>query len=179
MKKNIFKILLLVFIMCGFTAQGLAEPPDYLDRQPTKEQRDKVRKRIETLKMWKLTQALDIDETTSARLFPLLNRYDKRKSEIHQNIRQGMREMKKSLKENRTEGLQNTLAMIEENHRTLQSINDEEWQEMKQILTVKQQAKFIIFRQEFDREVRKIISDTKEKRKKRGVQGRNERPFDN
>lgn len=167
MKKNVVKIILLVFIVCGFTAQGFAEPPGYLDRPPTKEQRDKVRKRIETLKMWKLTQALDVDETTSAKLFPLLNRYDKRKAEIHQNIRQGMREMKRSLKENRTEGLKNTLAMIEENHRALQSINDEEWQEMKKILTVEQQAKFIIFRQEFDREVRKIISDSKERRNKR------------
>ena len=176
MKRNAVKILLLVFILCGFTAQGLAEPPDYLDRPPSREQRDMVRKRIETLKMWKLTQALDIDETTSAKLFPILNRYDQRKAEIHQNIRQGMREMKQSLKENRTGGLQNTLAMLEENHRALQSINDEEWQEMKKILTVEQQAKFIIFRQEFDREVRNIIADTKEKRKRRGDQGRLDRP---
>jgi hypothetical protein len=167
MKKNVVKILLLVFIVCGFTAQGLAERPGYLDRPPTKEQRDKVRKRIETLKMWKLTQALDVDETTSAKLFPLLNRYDKRKAVIHQNIREGMREMRRSLEENRTEGLQNTLTMLEENHKALQSINDEEWTEMKKILTVEQQAKFIIFRQEFDREVRKIISDTKERRNKR------------
>ena len=140
MKKNVAKILLIVFIVCGFSAQGLAEQPDYLDRPPTKEQRDRVRKRIETLKMWKLTKALDIDESTSAKLFPLLNRYDKRKAEIHQNIRQGMREMRRSLEENRTEGLQNTLAMLEENHKALQSINDEEWQEMKKILTTEQHA---------------------------------------
>jgi hypothetical protein len=87
-----------------------------------------------------------------------------------------MRDMRKALKENRTEGLEKTLAMLEENHKTLQSINDEEWQEMKQILTVEQQAKFIIFRQEFDREVRKIISETKERRQKRGARGRIQRP---
>jgi len=175
MKKNIVKILLLLFIMCGFTAQGLAEPPGYLDEPPTKEQRAMVRKRIETLKMWKLTKALDIDETTSAKLFPLLNRYDKRKAEIHQNIRKGMKEMRRSLKENRTEGLQSSLAMLEENHRALQSINDEEWQEMKKILTVEQQAKFIIFRHEFDRDVRKIISDAKERKHRRVQRKRYER----
>ena len=174
MKKNIVKILLLLFIMCGFTAQGLAEPPGYLDEPPTKEQRAMVRKRIETLKMWKLTKALDIDETTSAKLFPLLNRYDKRKAEIHQNIRKGMMEMRMSLKENRTEGLQNTLAMLEENHKALQSINDEEWAEMKKVLTVEQQAKFILFKQEFDRDVRKIISDSKERRHKRAQKRRYE-----
>lgn len=176
MKKNVVKILLFLFIMCGFTAQGLAEPPKYLDEPPTKEQRDKVRKRIETLKMWKLTEALDIDETTSAKLFPLLNRYDKRKAEIHHNIRESMREMKRSLRENRTNGLEKTLAMLEENHRALQSINDEEWAEMKKILTIEQQAKFILFRKEFDREVRKLISDTRERRRGRGSKGRVGRP---
>jgi Spy/CpxP family protein refolding chaperone len=175
MKKNVVKILLILFIMCGFTAQGLAEPPGYLDEPPTKQQRDRVRKRIETLKMWKLTKALDIDETTSAKLFPLLNRYDKRKAEIHQNIRKGMREMRSSLKENRTEGLKNTLAMLEENHKALQSINDEEWAEMKKVLTVEQQAKFILFKQEFDRDVRKVISDAKGRRHKRVQKNRYER----
>jgi len=174
MKKNVVKILLILFIMCGFTAQGLAEPPGYLDKPPTKEQRDRVRKRIQTLKMWKLTKALDIDETTSAKLFPILNRYDKRKAEIHQNIRKGMMEMRRSLKENRTKGLQNTLAMLEENHKALQNINDEEWAEMKKVLTVEQQAKFILFKQEFDRDVRKIISDSKERRHKRAQKRRYE-----
>ena len=175
MRKNVMKILLVLFIMCGFTAQGLAEPPGYLDGPPTKEQRDRVRKRIETLKMWKLTKALDIDETTSAKLFPILNRYDKRKAEIHQNIRKGMMGMRKSLEEKRTEGLQQTLAMLEKNHKALQSINDEEWAEMKKVLTVEQQAKFILFKQEFDREVRKIISDSKERRHRRFQQNRYER----
>lgn len=165
MKKNIVKILLLLFIMCDFTAQGFAEPPDYRDEPTKKEQRDRVRKRMETLKMWKLTKALDIDETTSAKLFPILNSYDKRKAEVHQNLREGMRELRKSLEENRTDQLKNTLAMLEENNKTLQSINEEEWAEMKKILTIEQQAKFVLFRQEFDKEVRKIISDSKGKRK--------------
>lgn len=168
MKKTVLKILLTLLITCGFTTYGLAEPPDYWDEPPTKEQKDRVRKRIETLKMWKLTKALDIDETTSARLFPLLNRYDKKKAEIHYNLREGMRELRRYLKENRKDQIKDTLAMLEENHRALQSINEEEWVEMKKVLTIEQQAKFILFRHEFDREIRKIIADATERRHKRG-----------
>ena len=176
MKKNLVKILLLLFIMCGFTAQGFAEPPGYLDEPPTKQQRDRVRKRIETLKMWKLTKALDLDEAASARLFPILNKYDKRKAEIHQNLRKGMREMRRSLKENKTGELKNTLAMLEDNHRALQNINDEEWAEMKKVLTVEQQARFILFRQEFDSEVHRLIADAKDRRRGRAGKGRGVMP---
>ena len=176
MKKNVVKILLLVFIVCGFTAQGFAEPAEYLDKPPTKQQRDRVRKRIETVKMWKLTKALDLDEASSVKIFPILNRYDKRKADIHQDLREGMREMRRSLKENKTAGLQNTLAMLEEKHRALQNINDEEWAELKKVLTVEQQAKLILFRHEFDREVHKLIADAKDRRHKRGGKGRVERP---
>lgn len=176
MKKHVVKIVVLLFIMCGFTAQGFAEPAEYLDKPPTKQQRDRVRKRIETLKMWKLTKALDLDEASSAKIFPVLNRYDKKKAEIHQNIREGMREMRKSLKENKTGGLKNTLAMLEEKHRALQNINDEEWAELKKVLTVEQQAKLILFRHEFDREVHKLIADAKNRRPERGGKGRGARP---
>jgi Spy/CpxP family protein refolding chaperone len=176
MKKNVIKILLLFFIVGGFTTQGFAEPLGYLDGPPSKQQRDRVRKRIETLKMWKLTKALDLDETTSAKLFPILNKYDKRKAEIHQTLREGMREMRRSLKENRTDQLKNILAMLEDNRRALHSINSEEWAEMKKVLTVEQQAQFILFRHQFDREVHKLIDDARERRKGRGGKGRGARP---
>lgn len=176
MKKNIVKILLLVFIMCGFTAQGFAEPPEYQGKPATKQQRDRVRKRIETVKMWKLTKALDLDEATSAKIFPIFNKYDKRKAEIHKNLREGMREMRMSLKENRTDQLSGILAQLEDNHRALQSIKNEEWAEMKKILTVEQQARLILFRQEFDREVHKLIADAKDRRRGRGGRGRGVRP---
>ncbi len=176
MRKHVLKILLVLSIVCVFTAQGLAEPQEYLDQPPTKGQRERVRQRIETLKMWKLTKALDIDEATSAKIFPLLNRYDKRKAEIHNNIREGTEELRTSLQENKTDELKDILAKLEENHKVLQSINDEEWAEMKKVLTIEQQAKFVLFRQEFDREVRKLVTDAREKRQGRGGKNRGVRP---
>jgi len=176
MRKHVATILLVLFVMCGFTAQGFAETQEYPDKPPTKQQRDKVRERIETLKMWKMTKALDLDEATSEKVFPILNKYDKRKAEIHQELRDGMRSLRQSLSENRTGELQDILSGLEENHKALQSIKDEEWAEMKKVLTIEQQARFILFRQEFDREVHRLIADAKDRRTGRGGKFKGGRP---
>jgi Spy/CpxP family protein refolding chaperone len=175
-KKNIFKILFLFFLISGFAADSLAIMPEDSDRPPTREQREKVRKRIETLKMWKLTKALDLDEKTSAQLFPLINKYDKKRAEIEFNIRDGTRELRRYLKENNKESLKNVIDRLEQNRRVLQSINEEEWAELKKVLTIEQQANFILFRQEFDKEIRKIIADAREKRHRKSGKNLPERP---
>ena len=168
MKKHVVKMLLLFFLMFGFAATSMAEPRggDF-DAPPTREQMEKVRNRIETLRMWKLTKALDLDEKTSAQIFPLLNRYDKKRAEIENAMRDNMRELRESLRGKREGQLKNILDRLEQNHRSMQSIKDAEWEELKGILSVEQQAKFIIFQLEFDREIKKIIEETRERRQDR------------
>jgi Spy/CpxP family protein refolding chaperone len=166
MKKQGLVILAAVFVIAGFTTNGLAEPPDF-DKPPTKEQKEKVRKRIETLKMWRLTKDLDLDEKTSAQLFPLLNKYDKKRAEIEHAMQDNMKELRESLREKREGQLRSILDRLEENHKGMQSIKDMEWEEMKKILTIEQQAKFVIFLQEFDREMRKIMAEARERRHER------------
>ncbi len=176
MKKDILFMLLSVFLLFGLATYSMAEPPEF-DRPPTKEQMEKVRERIETLRMWKLTKALDLDEKASAQVFPLLNKYDKKRAEIEHALRNDMKEMRDALKEKREGNLRGILDRIEQNHRTLQKINDEERTDLKKVLTIEQQARFIIFQQEFDREIRKIIAETRERRAERPVKDRPERPL--
>lgn len=177
MDKYILKILLLLFLVVSFSTDVLAEPPEDFERPPSKKQMEKVRKRIETLKMWKLTQALDLDEKTSAQLFPLLSKYEKKRAEIERAMRDDMRELRETLKERREGNLKNILDRLEQNHKAAQSIKDEERVELKKILTIEQQARFIIFQQEFDREIRKIIAESREKRPERFGKDRTERPL--
>ncbi|GAB4417374.1 MAG: hypothetical protein OHK0032_13420 [Thermodesulfovibrionales bacterium] len=166
MRKTILKILLSAFMLVAFAAAGMAEPPDF-ERPPSKEQMEKVRERIETLRMWKLTKALDLDEKTSAQLFPLLNKYDRKRFVIEQALRDGMRDLRDALRNRREGQLRGILDRLEQNHKEMQRVNDEEWAEMKRILTIEQQARFIIFKQEFDREIRKIIAEARERRPER------------
>jgi len=177
MRKNVFKLLLLFFLVLGFTVDSVAEPPEGFDRPPTKEQKEKVRKRIETLRMWKLTRILDLDEETAARLFPLLNRYNKKRAGIEQNLRGDMIALRDALKNKREGRLRDLLERLEKNHKALQRLKDEERTELKKILTLEQQAKFIIFQQEFDREIRKIIAEARKRRAGRFRRDKPEKGF--
>ncbi len=167
MHKNVFKFLLLFFLVLGFTVDSVAEPPEGFDRPPTKEQMEKIRKRIETLRMWKLTKALDLDEDTAAQLFPLLNRYGKKRAEIERNLREDMIALRDALKDRREGQLRDILERLKKNHKALQKINDEERTELKNVFTIEQQAKFVIFQQEFKREIRKIIAEIRKRRREK------------
>lgn len=177
MLRDILKFFLALILVTGFSMNGMAGPPEDTDRPPSKEQFEKIRKRIETLKMWKLTQALDLDEKTSSQLFPLLSKYDRKRVEIEKSLRRGIKELRESLKERHEGNLKNILDRLEEDHNALQKIKEEEWTELKKILTIEQQAKYVIFQQEFEREIRKIIAEARERRLERSGKDRPERPL--
>lgn len=179
MKRKVFKILLLIILLLGLAANSMAEPAEDFDKPPSKEQMEKIRKRIETLRMWRLTEALNLDEKSSAQVFPILNRYDKKRYELEESLREGMRDMRESLRDKKEERLKKILNKLEENHRALQNLKQEEWAELKKMLTVEQQARFIIFLTEFEREVRKLIAEARERRGERfGKEGSDrDRPF--
>lgn len=175
MKRRILISLLFLFLVPGFSEICMAEPPEF-ERPPTKEQMENVRKRIETLRIWKLTKTLDLDEKTSAQLFPLINKYDKKRTEAEIVMKEGMKDLREALKDRRESALKNILDKLEQSHKEMQRINDEERAEMKKVLTLEQQAKFIISQQEFERDIRKIIEEVKERRPERFEKNRPERP---
>lgn len=158
MKRYIISILLTSFLVLGIALNGMALPDeDDFDRPPTKELREKIRNRIETLRMWRLTRALDLDEKTAARLFPLLNRYDKKREKIERGIRDDMDALRSALNDKRMSELKDILESLEDKHRELQRLNDEERAELKKVLTPEQQAKYILFQYRFKRDIRRII----------------------
>lgn len=163
--QRLARLGMLVFFLVALSAVGsTAEPPSDLSRPATKEQMERVRERIETVRMWKLTRALELDEKTSARLFPLLNKYDKKRVEIEHSLWTGIRELRNDVREKRDGRLKDILDKLDADHAALQKINDEERSEVRRILTIQQQAKFFLFQMEFNREIRKIIGETKEKK---------------
>lgn len=172
MKIKVFKILLSIILLLGLAANSMAEPAEDFDRPPSKEQIEKIRKRMETLRMWRLTEALNLDEKASAQIFPILNRFDKKRYELEDSLREGMRDLRESLRNKKEDQIKKILNKLEQDHRALQSLKQDEWVELKKMLTVEQQARFIIFLTEFEREVRRLIAEARERRGERL-----ERPF--
>ena len=125
MKKHMAIWTVSLFLVLGSASAGMAQQTNP-DRPATREQMENVRKRVEVLKMWKLTKALDLDEKTSARLFPLLNRYDKKRFQLEARIRDDMRDLRGALNEKQEGRLKNILDRLEQNHTEMQATNDQE-----------------------------------------------------
>ena len=164
MKKYILGVF-IVLTLTFFTGQAFCQPEDF-DKPPSKEQIEKIRKRVETLKLWKLTQALDLDEETAAKLFPLINRYDKKRFVIEQSMRKDMKKLRRSVDTASPDKLAELIRKIEENHRELQTINYQQLEKLREVLPVRKHAKFIIFQQDFNREMQKIIRESRQKKGK-------------
>ncbi len=165
--RSIIMILFLSILLLGIVAPGIThggmEDPDSL---PPKENMEKIRGKIDALRMWRLTTELDLDEGSAARLFPLLNRYDKKRAEIQRDIRLNMMALRKALREERHEELRAILQRLEDKHRELQRVEEDERQELRRILTVEQQARYLIFQHEFNREIQNIIAKAKRRHRK-------------
>jgi len=170
MKMHIIKGLILSVFLLGICSEGMAISAygDDFDGPPSKEQREKVRKRIETMKMWKLTKALDLDEKTASRLFPMLNDYDKKREEIEKGIRKDISSLKDALQVNDESRIKELLEVLEQKHNTLKGLRDEERDRLREVLTIEQQARYLIFKMEFRRDMRRMISEAKGRRHKRG-----------
>jgi len=153
--KRIFSYGLCFLLLSG----GLlvANPDDEFQN------RRRIRDNINTLRILKMTQALDLTEEQVAKIFPALNRIEKEKMEINKEIGQKVKELRLILeKENPEE--QEIKDMIEElkRLRNLLESKDKEFASfLEENLTLVQQAKFILFSIDFIRVLREKIDRAK------------------
>jgi Spy/CpxP family protein refolding chaperone len=133
---------------------------------PSAEERERVRKRIDLIRMWRLTEDLNLDEETGSKLFPLLRQYEEKRRELARKREEILFTLKGQLKagsphEDRIKGL---LKDWEELRAEEQDVNQKEKEDLKRILSIEQQAKYILFQQEFTKEMRRMIADVRERR---------------
>lgn len=178
MKSNTMSVIILSLFLLGFCAESMAISAygDDLDGPPSGARKEKIRKRIETMKMWKLTQALDLDEKLASRLFPMLHEYDRKRDGVEREIRKEVDSLKAVIETHDEPAMKKIMASLEKKHDALRQLRDEERSRLREILTVEQQAKYLIFRMEFKREIRKMIAEARWKRRERGGTERHDRP---
>jgi Spy/CpxP family protein refolding chaperone len=135
------------------------------DNQPgrgpalSEQKREEIRNKIETVRIWRLTEQLKLDTATSAKLASLLGPLDQQRQGVMQEQAAGMRELRlllKSQKPDQTK-IKSSLERIVKNQNLLQGLREQEWKGLQEILTVEQQARFLLFQQEFRREMQNMI----------------------
>jgi hypothetical protein len=116
--------------------------------------------------MWKLTEELDLTEETGAKLFPILRKYDEKWIGLRKERRDLMQQLRKALEDEATSDkeMEGAMERVETNALAVSDLLRQQRQELKGILSPRQQAKFILFQRQFHREIREIIAEARHRK---------------
>jgi Spy/CpxP family protein refolding chaperone len=128
--------------------------------QPSDEQ--DPRAIVEKIRMWRLTQELDLSTEQAAVLFPKLNELRKIEKNYNEEKRQVLVELRGLLSRDASDiALTKVLSRYETLNRQKMEMQIEKTKEIMVILTPVQQARYLIFEDEFNREIREMIREVK------------------
>lgn len=132
--------------------------------------RERMRERIELMKMWKLTGALDLDQKTAAGLFPMLHDYDVQQRELHQNRRDTVKRMKAELATENPDSaaLRGMISEFKQNERDTVKMRNKKLDDLSEFLTDRQRAQLIIMATGFKRDMQKLVRHARARRSRRG-----------
>ena len=119
---------------------------------------------ISTLYLLRMVQVLDLTEEQTAKIFPKVNSVEKEKREMNRTIGLLLRELRATLQQQDGDEKELFRIMAEiKDLRTQVESREEELQEfMEGILTVPQQAKYLIFVQDFLKDLREKLNKARE-----------------
>jgi Spy/CpxP family protein refolding chaperone len=136
----------LTWLLIGLPAAA-ADPAPPATVAPAPEQlRREVIDRMRTLRAWKIVDELKLDQAASARLFPILSKYDDREMALFKERREIMKELRaesESATPNNSKlstGIDRLIALRAKQH----SLQDEKFRELRKALTPAQQAKLVL-----------------------------------
>jgi len=174
MQKHLFAMALALIMALGLSGGRLfaqtAPPPQGEERPMDRERAEELRKRVELIWMWKLTEELDLTEEEGAKVFPLLRQYEEKKRELREENRRLVRELQQMIADKASEGdLKKAIKALEENDRKRNKVQKEGSDKLAKVLSVEKQARYIVFQEHFRREIHGLIQKA---RHKEGGQGR-------
>ncbi len=118
---------------------------------------------IEKIRIWRLTQELDLSTEQTAMLFPKLNELRKIEKTYYEQKRLILVQLK-DLLDRRASDEELTVVLSRHQAMNRQKIEMQiaKMAEIKKILTPVQQARYLIFEDEFSREIREMIKEVKQ-----------------
>jgi Spy/CpxP family protein refolding chaperone len=116
------------------------------DHRTPEQLRKEVLERMRALRAWKIVEALKLDEATSARLFPILSRYDEREMAIAAERHAIMVELREATEAPHPDDVKltatlNKLLVIRTKEHAMR---DERIKEVRKVLTPVQQARLVL-----------------------------------
>lgn len=148
-------VILLVLLLAS-PVQVHAKERNLQKRDP-----EKIQERLEFLTMWKMMEALDLDKQTADKIMEIRKKFLSRRKEIQQSLANDFQTLRDILKSPRGQEDPNKLgsiiADVREKRKKLETLQDELYNEVSSLLTVRQQAELILFLKDFQKELRQMI----------------------
>lgn len=150
-----------------------APAPDRDEGGLSEEQREEVRKKIEAIRIWRLTEELKLDTTASAKLSSFLSSMDLKRRETMKDQMELMKDLRLFLRAAKPDEakVRATLEKLEKNRHEIQGFRDQEMKGLKDLLTIEQQARLLLFQHDFQHEMRDMIHKARGKGQGRGGMG--------
>jgi hypothetical protein len=154
-------LLLTVTVGVEVRAQPAVPPPP---RPGGGQMRKEVRERLRMMRMWRLTEALNLDEATAQRLFPLLNRFDERLAPLQREQVEIAGRIQAELDTGHPDParLSHSIDEIVGIRQKVAATEEERIRELRKVLNPVQQARFVLawprIEQELRRQVRRAMN---------------------
>jgi Spy/CpxP family protein refolding chaperone len=121
---------------------------------------------MRTLWLLRMTRILELTEEQTAKVFPIVSRIEKEKSEIYKQVGKQVKELRLILKEEEPDqgDLKNKINKIKELRNLIKKKDEELDARMEENLTLIQQAKYLMFACNFYRDLRDNLERARSQR---------------
>jgi Spy/CpxP family protein refolding chaperone len=121
---------------------------------------------IETIKIWKMTEALNLDEDQAAKLFPRLAQLEASRREFYRRQQLLRNELAELLKQRplQDEEIKAKLNQLERTEIDFRGREQAIKGGLRSILSPEQQARLTLFEDRFETEMRRVIQDLQRRR---------------
>ena len=147
----------LILLVLVFSSASLAQPREPYQRRPLE--------RLESLKKVRMLEALKLDEETGVKL---INRYTKNREtiwDLEKERRTVMDKLAAQLQSNATDTeFEKTFEELLAVEKKITDVRVNYLQELKEVLTTRQVAEYLVFERNFAKDIRDIIRDIRKER---------------
>jgi hypothetical protein len=128
---------------------------------PGGQNRERVRDQLATLRILRMTQALDLSEEQTSKIFPTINRLEKAKSALQREMSLKIRDLRGLLQDPSTlkeDTVAPILTALRAGREKVRSIDEELETFIESNLTTIQKAKYVLFSIEFMRNLTDVLN---------------------
>jgi Spy/CpxP family protein refolding chaperone len=164
MERIVYSIILAGFLAAtASSAIAQQQAPGPRKDRPSEEQREAVRRKMDAVRIARLTETLKLDEKTAAAFIPVITALEQKRRELMKENRHIMQEMRLLLQASPPdEGkLKAAISRIGKNRQAIAAQRDKELDAARSHLTIVQTAHYIIFNQEFQQEMRGMLDEAR------------------